>query len=363
MMDKNKKLIAIKNALAAVMRTPTARWLMLVGTGTSVAMNQELGMSALADHLNASLNGDDWKPISERLKSGDNLETALTNARISTELQNEIALKTFEFVSGKDAELRDDILLRKKQWVVTRLVKCLMRGLPPTNPVLPIVTPNYDMLIEYSCSIENIPYSTGYYGGILKSLNWDFARNEFSKIIQTVSGKKAVSQIKNIPHIELMKVHGSINLFRKNVGSLMENNLWINKKPKDFIPLIAPPGDLKTQETLNYSTQLFAEANKAFRHSTGFIVVGYGFNDEHIQKEIIQCVKDYNYPLIVLTRDPKKNLEELAELGDNVWIITGNDNNPDKTTRIRHKNKDFCEDFENTVLWNSDEFAKQILGG
>ncbi len=152
-MKDEDKLKKIKESLLAVMREPR-RWLLLVGTGASVAMDSELGMPALASRLLAAIPGSTagWKPVAKRLKQGDDLETALTGIKLTGSLQNEIAKYTAEFVTKKDGALRDDVLTGARTWVGEPLLRQLMRGLPPTWPRLPVVTPNYDMLIEYACS-------------------------------------------------------------------------------------------------------------------------------------------------------------------------------------------------------------------
>jgi hypothetical protein len=131
-MKDNGKLKKIREALLTVMREQR-RWLMLVGTGPSVAMDPELSMSALAGHLLDAVpeNTDGWATIAEKLSKGVDLETALTNTNPSTGLQNEIARKTAEFVAKADAKLRDDVLylmsitlsgLRQLSWPVFLIV-------------------------------------------------------------------------------------------------------------------------------------------------------------------------------------------------------------------------------------------------
>ena len=152
-MKNDGKLKKIKESLLAVMREPH-RWLLLVGTGASVEMGAGLGMPALKDHLLASFSKDTegWNPIAQKLNREIDLETALSEINPIESLQNEIANYTSNYVAKKDAELRDDVLTGEKTWVGGPLLKQLMRGLSPTWPRLPIVTPNYDMLIEYACS-------------------------------------------------------------------------------------------------------------------------------------------------------------------------------------------------------------------
>jgi len=72
-MKNDEKLKKIREALLTVMREQR-RWLLLVGTGPSVDMDPELGMSALAGHLLDAIleNTDDWATIAEKLSKGIN---------------------------------------------------------------------------------------------------------------------------------------------------------------------------------------------------------------------------------------------------------------------------------------------------
>lgn len=369
-MKNDDKLTKVKESLLAVMREPR-RWLLLVGTGASVAMDAELGMPALKDHLLSSIQDDTagWKPVAEKLRKEIDLEAALTGINLTESLQNEIAEHTAAFVAKKDTALRDDVLTGRKTWVGEPLLHQLMRGLSPTWPRLPVITPNYDMLIEYACSKANIPYITGYHGGIIRRQNWSKARERLYRLAPVTMGGKRRDTIAPIPCIELMKVHGSINLFRRNSdGAFIENDIWIADCPADYTPMTAPPGDVKNQEALNFHDRLFGEALQAVDKATAFLVVGYGFRDEHIHQKILERVRNHECPLIVLTLDPSKELDPLPAMGKNVWVITGiknktNGQTDSSGTRFANKNDRLSGDFDGITLWQSDVFAKQILGG
>ncbi len=369
-MKNNDKLKKIKEVLLAIMREPR-RWLLLVGTGTSVEMDAELGMSALKDHLLTSVpkDTDGWIPVAEKLRMGIDLETALTGINLTESLQNALARHTAVFVSQKDAALRDDVLTANKTWVGELLLRQLMRGLPPTWPRLPVVTPNYDMLIEYACSKAYIPYITGYHGGIMKRQDWSKARERLYRLNPVTLGGKRRDTITPIACIELMKVHGSINLFRcDSDGTFVENDTWITGRPADYTPMIAPPGEIKNKDALNFYERLFGEAMKAVDKADAFFVIGYGFRDKHIHQKILERVRNYKYPLIVLTLDPSTELNKLMNIGKDVWVITGIQNQTHgKTdpsgTRFANSNEELCGDFDGISLWQSDVFAEQILGG
>ena len=369
-MQNDDKLKNIKESLLAVMRE-SRRWLLLIGTGASAAMDAELGMPALARHLLSAIPGNKpgWKSVATRLKQGDDLETALTGINLTDSVQNEIAKYTAKFVTKKDTALRDDILTGKKTWVGEPLLKQLMRGLSPTWPRLPIVTPNYDMLIEYACSKANIAYITGYYGGIMRRQDWSKARERLYRLNPVTMGGKRRDTIAYLQGAELMKVHGSINLFRCNSdGTFVENDTWTAGCPADYTPMVAPPGDTKIPGLYNFHDRLFGEALQAIDKATAFFVIGYGFRDKHIHQKILERVRYHEYPLIVLTLDPSAELRQLPAMGKNVWVITGIQNQLDgetdrSGTRFVNCNEELSGSFGGVTLWQSDVFTEQILGG
>ena len=368
-MQNDDKLKNIKESLLAVMRGPH-RWLLLVGTGASVEMDAKLGMPALARHLLADIPEDTagWEAVAKRLEQGADLETALTEIYLTESLQNEIAKHTAAFVAQKDKALRDDVLTGNKPWVGEPLLQQLMRGLSPTWPRLPVVTPNYDMLIEYACSKANIPYITGYHGGIIRRQNWSTARERLYRWKKVTAGGKRQNWLDPIPCVELMKVHGSINLFHNSAGTFVENDIWTAGYPADYTPMVAPPGEIKTLETLNFYDRLFGVAMQAVDKATAFFVIGYGFRDKHIHQRILERVRNHECPLIVLTLDPSKELDNLVTIGKDVWIITGIQNQANgKTdpsgTRFANSKKKLSGEFGGVALWQSDVFTEQILGG
>lgn len=368
-MKNDDKLKKIKEALLAVMRE-SRRWLLLVGTGASVAMDTELGMPALAKHLLATIpeNTAGWKSVARRLGQRDDLETALTGINPTESLHNEIAKHTATFVAQKDKALRDDVLTGNKPWVGESLLRQLMRGLSPTWPRLPVVTPNYDMLIEYACSKANIPYITGYHGGIIRRQDWSKARERLCRLNTVTMGGKRRDTITPIPCVELMKVHGSINMFKNKNNELFENDMWVNEHPDNYRPMIAPPGDTKNEELVDSYGRLFGEASQTIGTASAFFVIGYGFRDKHIHRKILERVRDHECPLIVLTLDPSTELASLPAKGKNVWVITGIQDRADggtdpSGTRFANKDDALCGDFNGVTLWQSDVFTKQILGG
>ena len=139
------------------------RWLLFFGTGASCALDTRFGMPALQEHLSSEFAAEpEWAQVETQLAAGRTLEQALTGIALSQATKARIRRLTGDFVAGIDRSVRDDVLLGRKQWVGTRLIKTLVGRLPARNPRLAAITSNYDMLIEYGCACQGVRCTTGF---------------------------------------------------------------------------------------------------------------------------------------------------------------------------------------------------------
>ena len=91
--------------------------------------------------------------------------------------------------------------------------------------------------------------------------------------------------------VNIWKVHGSLDWFetpnKENVYLPLSENI-----PQGHKPLIVTPGLSKYAETHKepYRT-IFTQADTEIQKANGFLCIGYGFNDEHVQPKLIQQIK------------------------------------------------------------------------
>ena len=157
-------------------------------------------------------------------------------------------------------------------------IKLLIQKFIEVHPqVLNIVTTNYDRVLEYTMSYYDILFTDGFYGKILSSFN----ENLF--------------QTKNV--VNLIKVHGSLNWF--NIDGEIR---YINSCFDKYTPQIIAPGKSKYQEAYNSPyRELIQKADNAIKEASSFLVVGFGFNDEHLTPRIKTQIKK-GVPLVLITR-------------------------------------------------------------
>jgi len=284
---------------------------------------------------------------------------------LNQELLTAIPRSTGKFVADQDAKCRDALLTGDKDWPCSILLRRLVQRLPRSSPRLPIVTPNYDLFIEYACSRMGIRYTTGYVGGALKRPDWKAARDSLFQMDTVTEKGKRRNIIVPVPSVEIMKVHGSINLFLSPCGNIIESDIWTSSYPGTYRRLLAPPGDPKNHAVTVNREAWFAEADRSLRAANAFLVIGYGFNDPHIHK-IIEEKAMAGSPIIVLTRDASAILDELSEIGENIWVLTGakdaDDNTIGNDTRVKNRALPGKIEIENERIWSSDMFVSKVMG-
>lgn len=341
------------------------RWLLFFGTGTSCALDPRFGMPALAMHLNQELGAaSGWPQVASQLAAGHSLEEALTGG-LCPKTKDLIQRATGNYVASVDQSVRTDVLLGKRRWVGERFLKALTQRLPPRNPRLPVVTTNYDMLIEYACASQGIRCTTGFLGDLVRSWNWDGIQDSLNHR-ETRNGPRSMVLTSPIPRIELLKVHGSINRFSSGKG-LVECDLWTNDVPAGYERVIAAPGDQKYEQYAG-NIETAAQGKQFQNDAMAFAVIGYGFNDSYLHEQILGRVSQQNCPLLVLTLDlATEEAARLRNLDKHVWVLVApraSSGTNDRTRTLVYM-PDTVEPLvlDGESLWSCDSFAARILGG
>lgn len=121
----------------------------IVGSGLSCAEGLP-GMGELATHLDATVatglaaaDVDRWRAISPLL-AAKSLEAALLEVPPTQGLEVAIVARTAELIAMRERQIVAEVFSRTRTLRFTRLVKQLLK--PQTG--LPIVTTNYDRLVE-----------------------------------------------------------------------------------------------------------------------------------------------------------------------------------------------------------------------
>jgi len=344
--------------------------LVVFGTGTSCAIDWQFGMAKLSEELQAKVPGyiigdklanAEWANVVEELNKGVDLENAMNHA-ISHKLVESVVMISGHLVSRLDKEYCNKIINGEKEWLPISLIKRMVDNLSTNDRALHVVTPNYDMLAEYAFESKRIPYINGFNGNVVRDYNWEQSRHsmKFEKV-QRLNGKKKVSETRALKHIELFKVHGSINTFYVK-NKMIENNLWSWNPPEFAERIMVTPGTSKFEKLAHFREELFQPFDSIIKKKDSFLFIGYGFNDSHIEKYLRPKLTEQKCQGIIITRDSNPRIEALMKDAGNLWLVC-KDEKPDKEgTRIWNSQYDNWIYIENKQLWNIKEFTTELIG-
>lgn len=304
----------IQNAVADVP-------LMLVGSGSSAA-HKLPGMQPLGSHILEELSkkyceDPSWVQFSENINSGLDLETALADIVFRPEIIDDIRRVTWGFISKSDLELFYRIVFNQEQIPLSKLIKKFYQ---PHPQCVNIITTNYDRVIEYACDVGQIPIYTGFDGYFIKHYTGGFAN------------KNAVN---------LVKVHGSLDFFKDSHESAL--SLPIQQTiPTGLKADIITPGISKYQAVLRGTErQLLNKCDQLIQQARAYICIGYGFNDEQIQENIVSAIRT-GKPIVNLTRTVSEKAAHLLANNATNYISIQRGQDPGTT--------EFCVNQEISIL-------------
>lgn len=168
----------------------------------------------------------------------------------------------------------------------------------PSDPRVQLFTTNYDLLFETAANESGFVVIDGFsftqprkFSGIYFDL--DIVNREKTRI------KQEESFISKVFHF--YKLHGSLNWFKDAAGNIMQED-----KPKK--PLIIYPASEKYESSYEQPYfEMMSRFQQALRkENTLLIVIGFGFQDKHIQNVIIEAVEQNpSFQLLILNYSGK----------------------------------------------------------
>lgn len=203
-----------------------------------------------------------------------NLEEELGKAKYE-EIMPSIKKIIWQAVANKDELVLEGIIedYNAKYKVVETLVRKFIDAHPR---VLNIITTNYDRVIEHILAFSGVDYTDGFNGKNLSVFNEDSFPEESC--------------------VNIVKVHGSLNWF------MLDGDIRYLGKSDLYPPQIICPGKNKFQETYNSPyRELIQKSDSFINNAKSFLVIGFGFNDEHLTPRISKLIKK-GVPIVVITK-------------------------------------------------------------
>lgn len=320
--------------------------LLILGSGASVSFGLP-SMWKLGEHLKNILSFDNdadkiqLEAFKTSLDNTKDLEKTLLEIQLNENVLKAVIKATWELIAEADLKAYEQFVLKEQNFPLVELMKYL---LSTTNRKLSIVTTNYDRIAEYSASNAEAFICTSFAQNYIGHFSNDIHSNSLSSI-KGYSGQ-----------VNIWKVHGSLDWFetpnKENVHLPLRNNI-----PQDYKPLIVTPGLSKYAETHNepYRT-IFNQADIEIQNANGFLCIGYGFNDVHVQPKLIQQIK--TKPIIVITKElTPKTKEAIINGGCKNYILIEENN----TTHTKIYSSSQGEQIiKNVNYWNLSEYLKLI---
>jgi hypothetical protein len=260
--------------------------LIVLGSGASAAHGLS-GMGALAAYLikHTDILGlpptdvASWDQFCQLLTSGVDLETALHQVSVSQELTVSVIKGTWSLINSEDVQTFRNCLQDRTIFPLGKLITHMFRS---SLSKINIVTTNYDRLAEYACEQEGLHHYTGFTHGFFRQL---------APPDEITTGRK----------VNIWKVHGSIDWFKSPLEDIVALSN-IDGIPDNYEPQIVTPGTQKYHRThLEPYRSIINNADSAIKAASSYLCIGYGFNDEHIQPNLIaKCVRQ-NAPITIIT--------------------------------------------------------------
>lgn len=300
--------------------------LLILGSGASVPFKLP-SMWTLGDHIKKTTSFSDpndqaqFNEFKDFFDKNGDLEATLSVFQLKTKVLDQIVIKTWELINKSDIEAYEQFINKTVDFPLARLTEHL---LSTTGKKLSVVTTNYDRLAEYAASLAGAIVCTGF----AQNFIGHFSNNIHTNNLNSLRGYNG--------QVNIWKVHGSLDWFKtkddENIQLPLRSSIANNCKP-----LIVTPGISKYFETHNepYRT-IFAQADNAIESANGFLCIGYGFNDSHVQPKLITQIKK-NKPIVVITKELSDKTKQ-AIIGNNCqkYILMEEANGKD--TRIYSSN-------------------------
>lgn len=255
------------------------------GSGATIPFNLP-SMTQLNDALK--------EKIKDFNANNDNLENELGKPEYEERIP-EIRKAVWDTINQADRQVYEKLTTGNSDDIEP--IKNMIEKFRKCHPkVVNIITTNYDRILEYVMSYYNISFTDGFSGKDFSIFSDTFFKN------------------KNL--VNLIKVHGSLNWFK-----IQNSARFLSDYPECCEPIIICPGKNKYQEAYQIPYRnLIQKADDLIQKASSFLVVGFGFNDEHLTPKIREKV-NAGTPLVLATRGVTESCKrEMAQAQKYVFL-------------------------------------------
>lgn len=321
----------------------------VVGSGLSAAEGIP-GMRELAQHLLSEIPlhlpagaEDIWSAIETDLKADVDLESALLRTAPSEELEAVIVRETARLIEHHEGEILDDVLAGDRELRFSLLLKHLVKP----NTGIPIVTTNYDRLIEVAVEYCGLGIDVLFSG---QNFGYFSPRDSRASLCRGVKKTKNFVYLNYKEFVTVLKPHGSLDWFLHNGEPVRCVLGQFGQK------LVITPGVNKFRGGYDRPFDAHRErANHEIDKAARYLILGYGFNDDHLQVHLDHQLRS-GKPGIFLTMSLSVKSREIAEASPSMTTIFRVDDN---RFGVLRDGEEYV--FTGPPIWDLAYFVQEVL--
>lgn len=325
--------------------------LIIVGCGLSKAEGLP-SMSDLAKHLIGAIPKlilpefrDEWDAVAGVLNGGTDLESALLAAPPSEGLREAIVEATVACIRAAEQIVITEVLQNGRRLRFASILPHLLPSALGTT----IVTTNYDRLLEVACEAGGLAVDSMFVGHSMA--RFDRKESRFS-LCRGIQKKRTTVTLTYARHVRILKPHGSLD------WHMIDGHPVRCPFSLPCAPMIIPPGGNKYRDGYNEPFDAHREqANSEVDRAARYLIVGYGFNDDHLQTHLNRNLRD-GKECLLLTYSLTDRSRKLLPQYPNTMVIHAADDDPGAAV-LRFP--DGNEHRFPTALWSIETFVKEVL--
>lgn len=284
----------------------------VLGSGASIDAGFP-SMWALGKHVcdqldaNASDFPDEeketWEEFKKQFLQHGDFEKALDDVerRKCTQIRVRVINTVWQNIADIDFDNFQKLVTGNLELPLSKLFSYLARG---NSRPLKVVTTNYDRIAEYSAELAGLHHYTGFNYGCMGL--WDKQITNMPLTVARRTAKNNNTPSPNNKLVDIWKVHGSIDWFKDGEREQVYSAPLQKIINEQHSPLIVTPGIIKYQTTSSVAPfhNLLAEARQSIEEGRAYLCLGYGFNDSHIQPNLVSKLAEASNrsTIVVLTK-------------------------------------------------------------
>lgn len=323
----------------------------IIGSGLSCAEGIP-GMGKLAEelinnvpnHINTE-SVELWINIEKSLNEGIGLEETLLRYKANDDIELAIKNVTEKLIRKSESDVISRIVSKNEKLRISEYVKKLKISPNGTK----IITTNYDRLIELGCELEGILVDNLFQGNYISKSNQN-SKYSFFEGIDKTRGK--YTKLKFKEHVTIYKPHGCLGWYK------YKNNVIYSSFNLGMENLIITPGSNKYRKGYDepFDTNR-TKANEAICNANKFIIIGYGFNDAHLETHLISKIKS-GIPALIITYSISDKVNKLIKENDITAVYSYNKGIEEGTVVNIRGTEHLLKDYK---IWDLGEFVREVL--